>query len=70
MLIPKSTPNAGDAVLETGDLGPILRYLPADSGVYRATARPGTAEVVEELDRRLISRGHRSVSRSADRSGG
>lgn len=49
-------PKASDSALGTGDLGPILKYLPADSGVYRATALPGTAEVVDELDRRLISR--------------
>lgn len=52
VLIPK-TPDVGTAA---GDLSPILRYVPADSGVYRATAQPGTAQIVAELDRRLISR--------------
>jgi hypothetical protein len=49
-------PKAVDALLGTGDMRPVLRYLPAEFGVYRATAQPGTAEVVDELDRRLISR--------------
>jgi len=52
VLIPKSP----DAATGTADLGPVLKYLPADSGVYRATAMPGTAQAVDELDRRLISR--------------
>jgi hypothetical protein len=46
-----------DAMQASGDLGPILRFLPANSGVYRATAEPGTAQVVDQLDQRLISRG-------------
>ena len=46
-----------EAEMASGDIGPVLKYLPAESGVYRATALPGTGEVVAELDRRLISRG-------------
>ncbi len=49
-------PKAMDAPVITEDLEAVLRYVPVDSGVYRATARPGTAAVIEELDRRLISR--------------
>jgi hypothetical protein len=52
VLIPKSL----DAAVAGTDMQPILRYLPADSGVYRAAARPATAQIVDELDRRLISR--------------
>jgi|GEM_PF-294372 len=52
VLVPKSP----DAVMPGADLGPVLRYLPADSGVYRATAQPDTAAVLDELDRRLIAR--------------
>ena len=53
VLIPRVT----DAAVAAEDLGPILKYLPTDAGVYRAMARPETATVVEELDRRLVSRG-------------
>jgi hypothetical protein len=52
VLIPKSP----DVAMADGELGPVLRYLPADSGVYRATAHPGTAAVLDELNRRLIAR--------------
>ncbi len=52
VLIPKSP----DVSMAAGDLSPVLRYLPEDSGVYRAVAKPGTAEIVNQLDRRLISR--------------
>jgi len=52
VLIPKSP----DAAIADTDLAPVLRYLPANSGVYRATAQPGTAAILDELNRRLIAR--------------
>ena len=53
VLIPKSP----DAAMAAGDLGQLLKYVPKDSGVYRATVMPETGAVIDELDQRLISRG-------------
>jgi hypothetical protein len=53
VLIPK-TP---DAAMADADLGPVLGYLPEDSGVYRATAQPDSAAIFDELNRRLLVRG-------------
>jgi hypothetical protein len=52
VLIPRSS----DADLPTADLGAILRYLPSDSGVYRASAHPGSDDILEQLNRRVLTR--------------
>jgi hypothetical protein len=38
------------------DLVPVLAYLPANSGVYRATAQPDTSVVLDALEDKLLSR--------------
>jgi hypothetical protein len=42
--------------LPTADLGPLLAYLPPDRGIYRAQAGPSAAEIVAQLDDKLLSR--------------
>ena len=50
-------PKASDREIAAGDVTAVMRYLPAGSGVYRATAVPSSAEVVDAMDGRLIARG-------------
>jgi len=49
-------PAAPDTTLPTTDLAPILQLLPANSGVYRATAQPTTATILAILEDKLLSR--------------
>lgn len=45
----------GSAHAADEDLAPVLEYVPARAGVYRASARPLTDAVLEELEDRLLS---------------
>jgi hypothetical protein len=49
-------PIASDAMLQTADLAPVLQLLPAGAGVYRATAQPSTAQILDVLNDKLLSR--------------
>jgi hypothetical protein len=49
-------PASPDAAIPTADLAPLLQLLPADSGVYRATAQPPTADVLDVLNVKLLRR--------------
>jgi hypothetical protein len=40
----------------SADLAPVLGYLPPNLGVYRATAEPATAAVLDQLEDKLLSR--------------
>jgi hypothetical protein len=52
VLLPGNPSNAP----ASADLSPVLDYLPPNSGVYRAQVQPGTAEVLDELEDKLLSR--------------
>ncbi|HWW23091.1 MAG TPA: hypothetical protein VNY78_04260 [Edaphobacter sp.] len=49
-------PTTSDNLLPTADLAPLLQLLPANAGVYRATAQPTTPEIVDALNDKLLSR--------------
>ncbi len=49
-------PVASDVTPQTADLGPVLQLLPAAAGVYRATAQPSAAQILDALNDRLLSR--------------
>jgi hypothetical protein len=51
-LIPATT----SAPAITADLAPLLQYLPAASGVYRATAHPTTDQALDALNNKLLAR--------------
>ena len=52
VLIPVTLENP----LPAADLAPLLQLLPADTGVYRATAQPTTSQMVDALNDKLLSR--------------
>ncbi len=52
VLIPSST----TVTHPMTDLSAVLRYLPENSGVYRAMAQPATEVVLEQLEDKLLSR--------------
>lgn len=52
VLLPAHDLNAPAA----SDLAPVLAYLPAEGGVYRAQASPSTAEVLDQLEDKLLTR--------------
>jgi hypothetical protein len=49
-------PSTAENPLPTSDLAPLLELLPADAGVYRATAQPTTEQVVDALNDKVLSR--------------
>ncbi len=40
----------------SSDLSPVLNYLPADIGVYRAAAQPAPQQVIDEIEDKLLAR--------------
>jgi hypothetical protein len=50
-------PNEGDSGAASGNLAGVLGYLPVGGGVYRAGAGPSVAQVVEELEDKVLGRG-------------
>lgn len=52
VLIPANPDNARASM----DLSPVLDYLPPNTGIYRAQAQPTTADVLEQLEDKLLSR--------------
>jgi len=57
-------PATPDTVIPTTDLAPLLQLLPANSGVYRATAQPTTTQIIDAFDDKLLSRAHRGIATS------
>jgi hypothetical protein len=49
-------PTTPDNLLLTADLAPLLQLLPANAGIYRATAHPTTPQIIDVLDDKLLSR--------------
>jgi hypothetical protein len=49
-------PVTPDTTIATSDLAPLLQYIPASSGVYRAIAHPTTAQVIDALNDKLLTR--------------
>jgi len=52
VLLPKSAETA----ITAADVAPVMQYLPKAAGVYRATARPSTDEIIAVLGQKLLFR--------------
>lgn len=52
VLLPKSP----ETVVAASDIAPVMQYLPANAGVYRATAHPSTDDTIAALSQKLLFR--------------